>query len=294
MSEGGERSIAVAAKTVLRPTARRVAPLIRWLATADADRRPPPPPPVRGSTYDRAEWVNEGTAADGFPIPPRALWRSVAPDFATFTRFGEEMFGGMLALLAAAGCVPDDTTRVLDFGSGSGRFVRLWGSRAREVWGCDLNADQIRWCQEFLSPPYHFVTTAQHAHLPFEDGAFDLVYAGSVFSHIDAGADTWLLEIRRTLRAGGFFFVTILDEHAWEQLQTGQAPEMEWSRGMHPAGDSPTLPHDVVALASGPGSNVFYRRDYFAELAGRYFEVRSVTPQARGYQAALVLRKRGD
>jgi ubiquinone/menaquinone biosynthesis C-methylase UbiE len=40
-------------------------------------------------------------------------------------------------------------------------------------------------------------------HLPFEDRSFDVVYAGSVFTHIDDLAQTWFLELRRVLHAGG-------------------------------------------------------------------------------------------
>jgi ubiquinone/menaquinone biosynthesis C-methylase UbiE len=284
VNRAGERSVAVTAKKVLRPVARAV----RWLA-AVTDTDPTPAPP-RGATYDRSEWVNEGIAADGLPIPPRTLWRTAHNSFEDFTKFGEEAFAQMLDRLAAQGWVPSGASTVLDFGSGSGRFVRLWGDRVGRVWGCDLNSDQIRWCQEFLSPKYSFVRNETSPHLAFEDGTFDLVYAGSVFTHIDQFADAWLLEIRRVLQPGGYFYVTFSDEHTWDFMQAGDTP-MEWSRVLHPAGQSKELPADFVALADGPGSNVFYRREYFEKFAREFFEVCSITPHARGYQAAAVLKK---
>jgi SAM-dependent methyltransferase len=188
----------------------------------------------------------------------------------------------------------DSDSRVLDFGSGSGRFVRMWGSTAGEVWGCDLNADQIRWCQTFLSPPYRFVTTGTTPVLPFEDRTFDLVYAGSVFTHIPESADAWLMEIRRIVRPGGYFYVTISDEVLWDAVKRGEFPLLESYMHMHPAGASEHLPADFVVLGQGPGSNVFYRRDYFASFASAYFEVCSSTPEARGFQAAFVLRRPAD
>jgi len=40
------------------------------------------------------------------------------------------------------------------------------------------------WCQQRMSPLFKFATTTSFPHLPFEDGYFDFVYAGSVFTHI--------------------------------------------------------------------------------------------------------------
>ena len=51
-------------------------------------------------------------------------------------------------------------------------------------------------------------------YLPFEDRYFDVIYAGSVFTHIDDFAQTWFLELRRVLRAGGTLYVTIHDRHS--------------------------------------------------------------------------------
>jgi ubiquinone/menaquinone biosynthesis C-methylase UbiE len=284
-------SVKKTAKRVLRPVVRRAARAVKSIAGADPPAPAPAPRRPRGSTYDVSAWVNEGEAADGFPVPPRALWRSAHTTFEDFMKFGEEAFARMLELLASTGFHPDSSHKVLDFGSGSGRFVRLWGDRVEAVWGCDLNSDQIRWCQHYLSPPYRFVQTTTAAHLPFEDRMFDLVYAGSVFTHIPELVDMWLLEIRRILQPGGYFFVTIHDEGTWEVVQSGGAKVLEWSMAVHPAGASPELPADLVVLATGPGSNVYFRREYFESLASQYFEVLSATPEARGYQTAVVLRR---
>jgi ubiquinone/menaquinone biosynthesis C-methylase UbiE len=42
---------------------------------------------------------------------------------------------------------------------------------------------------------------------------FDLIYCGSVFTHIDDLADAWLLELRRITRPGGRIYVTVHDKH---------------------------------------------------------------------------------
>lgn len=77
--------------------------------------------------------------------------------------------------------------------------------------GVDIAGSPIVWCQQHLQPPFKFVTTTSLPHLPFEDRHFDLVYAGSVFTHIADLADAWLLELRRIVRPGGIVFLTVHD-----------------------------------------------------------------------------------
>jgi len=45
--------------------------------------------------------------------------------------------------------------------------------------------------------------------LPFEDSSFDLVYCGSVFTHVSDLADAWFLELRRILRKGGYAYINL-------------------------------------------------------------------------------------
>jgi ubiquinone/menaquinone biosynthesis C-methylase UbiE len=68
-----------------------------------------------------------------------------------------------------------------------------------EIWGVDINARHIVWCQENLIPPFNFATVTIEPHLPFKDEYFDLIYCGSVFTHIDDLAYTWLLELKRIM-----------------------------------------------------------------------------------------------
>jgi ubiquinone/menaquinone biosynthesis C-methylase UbiE len=68
------------------------------------------------------------------------------------------------------------------------------------MWGVDINARHINWCQLNLRPPFSFATTTTAPQLPFEDGYFDLIYSGSVFTQLSDLADAWILELRRVVR----------------------------------------------------------------------------------------------
>ena len=125
-------------------------------------------------------------------------------------------FEAMRKILAASGAPIENSGRILDLGCAGGRMIRHLADLVShmEVWGCDIWADAIMWCQENLSPPFWFATTTVVPHLPFEDRSFGLVYCGSLFTHIDDLADAWFLELHRIIRPGGRLVFSINDRHA--------------------------------------------------------------------------------
>ena len=77
--------------------------------------------------------------------------------------------------------------KVLDFGCFTGRLLRWFLDEARsgvEFWGVDIDAYAIDWIASRLTPPFNFAVTTTEPHLPFPDAYFDLIYAGSVFTHM--------------------------------------------------------------------------------------------------------------
>jgi len=56
-------------------------------------------------------------------------------------------------------------------------------------------------------------------HLPFEDSSFDLVYCGSVFTHVSDLADAWFLELRRSYERA-VMHTSIHDKHTIDLLLT--------------------------------------------------------------------------
>ena len=69
-----------------------------------------------------------------------------------------------------------------------------------------------------LTPEFHFITNTTEPHLPFEDKHFDLVYCGSVFTHIMDLPDAWFLELRRVVKRGGLLYITVNDKHSAEVI----------------------------------------------------------------------------
>jgi ubiquinone/menaquinone biosynthesis C-methylase UbiE len=164
-----------------------------------------------------------------------------------------------------------------------------------EVWGTDISAEHIVWCTQHLAPPFHFLVNTILPHLPFEDRYFDVVYAGSVFTHIDDLATTWFLELRRVLRAGGMLYVTIHDRHSIHLL-THAWPwrEVPFAEFLRQNQDYAAFAHTNFAMFTigrAAESQVFYDVESLCERLHGLFKVRSVTEEAYGYQTALLLEK---
>jgi SAM-dependent methyltransferase len=168
----------------------------------------------------REEWltrrVDERLACgpDGMPLPPprlRLLVDGRSADAGHFLRVGRQMFEGIRGGVEAMGRDPEELGAVLDFGCGCGRVARHWAAlRGPELHGCDYNPALVDWCaanlcamrayRNELAPP-----------LPQVSGSFDLIYALSVFTHLDVELQgAWLAEYRRLLAPGGLLVVSVL------------------------------------------------------------------------------------
>lgn len=187
--------------------------------------------------------------------------------------------------------------RILEFGCSAGRMLRHMQDEAtaNEVWGADLHSAAIHWAQAHLSPPFHFLTNTSAPHLPFEDGYFGLIFAGSVWTHIGELDDAWLLEMRRILRPGGRLYLTLSDERTLDEVRRLQ-PDHPSNRHVADL-DAATgmLGREWTAFVtrSTPWlQRVVYRRDTWLERIDRWMEPKQVRPMAYGWQTGILLEKR--
>jgi len=231
--------------------------------------------------------------ADGpLPVPPRDLWLGYGKTPEEYLAGGRRDVESMRRLLAEAGIELSSCKRVLDLGCGSGRMLRWLDGAAAEVWGSDVSASHIVWCQQNLSPPYRFLTNTSCPHLPFESGYFDLIYAGSLFTHISDLVDAWLLEIRRLLRAGGAAYVTILDEHTLRALDRNpHRPLAQRLRNEPEARQFWRSSFGMFTLRRGFDALVFYTDGFVRDAWGSIMPIVSITPEAYDIQSAVLMVK---
>lgn len=223
----------------------------------------------------------------GFAIPrPRYLTAVIgAPKVDYFLRSGRDSVEAIAGLLRQNGIDPRTIDTALEFGCGVGRILRQWGSdRPRHLHGTDYNPKLIEWCRR----NYRFATFSVNplaGPLPYDASTFDLVYAWSVFTHLDVDlCRQWMAELARVVKPDGVLYATFHGE-----FYVGQMTGAE--RAAFDAGET------VVRRGEASGSNVcatFHPRPAVERLASPYFTIVDSCPGTLPYrpQTQYLLRAR--
>lgn len=217
--------------------------------------------------------------------PPQELWLGYGETVDEYLDSGKQNVDSMVKILDRAGV--SISGRVLEFGCGAGRMLRYIEA---ERWGVDINAQCIAWCRENLTGNFAVTTTVPH--LPFPDNYFDLIFAGSVFTHIEDLQESWLLELARICR--GHLYVTIHDEHTVRLMDFRYADHPIAKRmNQNEVFRTNKNGFGMIVIGRGANSQVFYHSEYFQKIVPPVFEWVSHTPEAYYYQSAVLLRKAG-
>jgi SAM-dependent methyltransferase len=131
--------------------------------------------------------------------------------------------------LAQTGAEPTAGQAGLDFGCSSGRVVRVLAAAYPELdWhGCDPIPDAIDWARTNL-PGVRFERSPEYPPLSYGDGAFDFVFAISIWSHFaDGAALDWMRDMRRVIKPSGRLLITTHGEQtiAHTQREGVRSPE---------------------------------------------------------------------
>ncbi|MEP7146558.1 MAG: class I SAM-dependent methyltransferase [bacterium] len=232
----------------------------------------------------------------GLPIPPQSLWLGYGKTIEEYL-YGKIQIEQMISILEAAAFDISKCKAIMDFGCGAGRMLR-WlfpFSGTSEIWGTDISAEHIFWANDYLKPPFNFATTTTIPHLPFEDRYFNLIYAGSVFTHIDDLVEAWLMELKRIINSDGRLYITIHDKHSIELLKTSPLYSSLWlshyireTPAFIEAGDK----FDKIVGMRGTRSQVFYDIDYFCDSVKNFFDIISVNREAYGFQTGILMKRK--
>lgn len=252
-----------------------------------------------GGAADAYAVTADGGCASGEPVPPRDLWVGYGRTGEEYLYSGRTHVSTMARILEEHALKIEPDARVLDFGCAAGRMTRFIPDEYPEatVWGVDIDARCIEWAHRHVSDRANFATTTQYHHLPFEDGYFDFIYAGSVFSHIDDLATAWFLELRRIVRPGGVLFLTVQDETT-VQVVHDQSFQDHWLNRFRFPPELQSTSHDLLenkvqkfSYNRGTYPHVYYNSGALVGSMRRIFSDVRLRPRAYGYQSALICTK---
>lgn len=266
----------------------------------------PMPRPADGYVVD-APADDAPLASDGLPLPPPLLREGygVQADGSysdeAYLRSGISTAGRIEAMLDRQGFTLDRPIRVLDFGGSSGRVLRHFVPKVDlagggELWSVDCSSPNIAWAETHLCPPMNFAVTTTAPHLPFPDGYFDLIFAGSVFTHIAELTDAWLLELKRITKPGGFNVLTFFDEQSLNAVREGFDGNKAWPFIQEFDRETGVLsrPYAYFVYKSSPKlTRIAFGDAFLRSKLSRLFDLREVAHGAYGWQTAYVLQSTG-
>ncbi len=223
-------------------------------------------------------------------VPPTSLRYRVhgSPNLEGFLRMGKRCSEDIEAALQKVGKDLNSFGEVLDFGCGCGRTLIWFEDRAREArwYGTDIDAGAISWCRDNLA----FAEFGVNGALPpleYAPGTFDLVYAISVFTHLDEDYQfRWLEELRRITRPGGVVLLTVSGRRVWRDLPDEQVADIK-KKGFR-----------FVASNTAKGifpewyQNAYHTKDYVLDRYSKYFDVLDYIPRGMSNRQDMVVLQR--
>ena len=136
--------------------------------------------------------------------------------------------------------------RALDLGCGGGRHAAWLERVGVEAWGVDASPHGLALGRRLLADgglPAR-LALADMRELPFPDDSFDAVVSIHVIYHSTSGGlGQALSEVRRVLRPGGTFLVTLLSTRTWKY---GEGEQVEADTFVQARGPEAGVPHHYV------------------------------------------------
>jgi SAM-dependent methyltransferase len=211
-----------------------------------------------------------------------------AIDVPGFVDGGQHTANDIETALKEAGSSIDKIHTALDFGCGCGRLLLAAVPRWPHIrWtGSDVDERGIKWCAAHLRGA-RVVVNPPLPPLPFKDGEFDLIWCGSVFTHLDEERqDAWLAELKRTLAPDGHLLASVHGPECWAGLPQPTVRRIR-DRGFvfaRTAGDEGIHPDWYQAA--------WHTRDYIDHHWSRFVEISAYIPQGSGRQDVVVAKRR--
>lgn len=221
-------------------------------------------------------------------LPPVFLRYRVhgAADVSSFLHVGKTIANNIESALTIAGKNLDSSLRVLDFGCGCGRTIIWFSERKCILHGTDIDKDAISWCRSNLRFAKFSVNNVRPP-LTYGANSFDVVYAISVFTHLDLSSrNAWLEELNRILDDSGILVVSVHGEGSWKGLHPDDIEELNENGFIYRLGESGPFPSVCFQTS-------YETKEFAIKCFEQFFSVLDYVERGiNNHQDLLVLKKK--
>jgi SAM-dependent methyltransferase len=229
------------------------------------------------------------------PIPPKHLqFRVAGARYPEFFKRGYAMFQELEDVLQSQGQSFFKFNNILDFGCGCGRFMIPLSFRIspEKVSGTDIDKEAIGWFKTNYPAFKDLDVNGFTPPTKYQDGAFDFVYAISIFTHLpEEMQNAWLEELSRIIKPGGYGLFTTHGEKFFAELK-----KPEYGESAYPKLIEEGFYYSVRDSTEGLPDfyqTSFHTHDYIRRQWVKYFEIVWIQKQGLGgNQDIVLLRKR--
>jgi len=193
----------------------------------------------------------DGLTLPGFPDEQTQRITNSLADLATM-QSAVVIYQRVKTLVAAQGLTLTDDSRALDYGCGWGRIYRFFlkDLAPANLFGVDVDRRLIAACRATLPLDQFSTIEPIKAPLPrerwlrrcrqtgskplsFDDATFDLVFANSVFSHLNEQTHRATLdELARVTRPGGLLVLTVIGQPEFQRWHDSPPDKDVWARSV--------------------------------------------------------------
>ncbi len=227
-------------------------------------------------------------------LPPARLRHRVhgSLDMESYVQTGKILAQNIRDLCAMADRDIYSFDNVLDFGSGSGRVLSNFPDApgSCRLHGTDIDAEMVNWCQSNL-PGICWSVNGYLPPLTAKDETFDLIYAISVFTHLDEEFQhAWLRELHRIARPKAIIILTVHGEHCIKELPPSLQKKISLEGFLFIKAATGLLKVDKLPDFY---QSAFHTKEYIYQQWPAYFDVLHYVDRAiNNHQDAVILQKR--
>lgn len=238
-------------------------------------------------------------ANDTLPYPPQKLMQYNEPKERHIAS-GRKDFRRIIDTIKKSKINLNEINKIYEFGCSNCRVLRhfeifISKNENREAWGSDINSNTVNWSIANLSPPFNLFVNTTQPHIPLTDEYFDLIYAYSIFTHIDDLFFTWILELKRILKQSKYLYISIQDENS---IRFGYE-HSERKIGVHTHKHKKLMDEllsgkiNFLSVNRQKVVQLFVKREYICNKLSKWFDILQIEEYTMGnHQTALLLKKK--